>query len=184
MTTTTSQMNIKTFLNLCTGNWFSQRTNYNMSENVTESGKADLSITAIAPDDSRVTQLCQQHRLEPQASFGGLLYNWDTSVDWGKPKQQGSSFMVFIPDGDSLTEGKLLTNVTPQPGVKSFGTYSLGQDNALTLNIDAGNIIVEERLWFASDNLRLRTTVIKSKTANVTHTTFYSEIRKAPPKES
>jgi phycoerythrin-associated linker protein len=180
--TITTQMNLKTFLNLCTGNWFSQRTNYNLNGDKTESSKADLSITLIPPDDSRIIQLCQQHRVDTQNSLGGLLYTWDTSVDWGKPKQQGSSLIVFIPDGENATTGKLLSNVTPQPGVKSFGTYILGQDEALTFIIDTGNTNAEERLWFASDNLRLRTTVIKNLT-KITHTTFYSEIRKAPPKE-
>lgn len=182
MTTTTTQMNIKTFLNLCIGNWFSQRTNYNLSGDQTESSKADLSITEIAPEDSRVTQLCQQHRINSQISLGGLLYSWDTSVDWGKPKLQGSSLIVFIPDGENATTGKLLTNVTSKPGVKSYGTYVLGQDEALTSIVNTEDINAEERLWFASDNLRLRTTVIKSSTG-ITHTTFYSEIRKAPPKE-
>jgi phycoerythrin-associated linker protein len=180
--TTTTQMALKTFLNLCTGNWFSQRTNYSLSGDKTESGKADLSITMITPNDSRITQICQQHRIDPQNSLGGLLYSWDTSVDWGKPKQQGSSLIVFVPDGENATTGKLLTNVTPKPGVKSSGTYILGQDEALTLTIDTGDTNAEERLWFASDNLRLRTTVIKNST-ETTHTTFYSEIRKAPPKE-
>lgn len=184
MTTTTTQMNIKTFLNLCTGNWFSQRTNYNLGGDLTESSKADLSITLIPPDDSRIIQLSQQHRIDPQESLGGLLYSWDTSVDWGKPKQQGSSLIVFLPDQTNpLTRGKLLTNTTSKTGVKSFGTYLLGQDNALTLTIDTGDINAEERLWFASDNLRLRTTVVKNN-AGITHTTFYSEIRKAPPKEN
>jgi phycoerythrin-associated linker protein len=180
--TTKTQMNLKTFLNLCTGNWFSQRTNYSLNSDKTESGKADLGITMIAPNDSKVTQLCQQHCIDPQNSLGGLLYNWDTSVDWGKSKQQGSSLIVFIPDRENATTGKLLSNVTFKPGVKSSGTYILGQDEALTLIVNTESTNAEERLWFASDNLRLRTTVIKNST-EITHTTFYSEIRKAPPKE-
>lgn len=183
MTTTTTQMDIKTFLNLCTGNWFSQRTNYNLGGEKTESSKADLSITMITPEDSQITQLSQQYRIDSKQSLGGLLYSWDNSVDWGKTKQQGSSLIVFIPDAEDAITGKLLTNATPHVGAKSFGTYIYGQDEALTLTINTGNIQAEERLWFASDNLRLRTTVIKNST-QITHTTFYSEIRKAAPKNN
>lgn len=182
MTTTTTQMNIKTFLNLCTGNWFSQRTNYTLSGNQAESSKADLSITLIPSDDPKVIQLCQEHRVDPQQSLGGLVYSWDTSVDWGKPKKQGSSLMVFIPDSENSLTGKLLTNVTNKPGVKSYGNYVLAQDEALTLTIVTGEMSAEERLWFASENLRLRSTVI-SHNSQITHTTFYSEIRKAAPKQ-
>ena len=179
--TTAHQMDIKAFLNLCTGNWFSQRTNYNLIEEKTESSKADLSITMISSEDSQITQLCQQHRIDPKQSLGGLQYSWDNSVDWGKPKQQGSSLMVFIEDGEDTTTGKLLTNAI-KAGMKSTGTYILGRDEALTLIIDTEDVRLEERLWFASDNLRLRTNVIKNSTG-ITHTTFYSEIRKAPPKD-
>ena len=182
MTTTEHQMDIKAFLNLCTGNWFSQRTNYNLSEEKTESSKADLSITMISSEESQIAQLCQQYRIDPQQSLGGLLYSWDNSVDWGKPKQQGSSLMVFVEDTEDTTKGKLITNATLKPDVKSVGTYILGQDEALTLTINTEDIHVEERLWFASENLRLRTNVIKNSTG-ITRTTFYSEIRKAPPKE-
>lgn len=175
--TTAHQMDIKAFLNLCTGNWFSQRTNYNLGEEKTESSKADLSITMISPEEDQITQLCQQHRIDPQQSLGGLQYSWDNSVDWGKPKQQGSSLMVFIEDTEDATTGKLLTDARLKPGMKSEGTYILGRDEALTLIIDTEDVRVEERLWFASDNLRLRTNVIKNATG-IVHTTFYSEIRK------
>ena len=179
---TAEPMDIKAFLNLCTGNWFSQRTNYNLSEEKTESSKADLNITMISSEDSQIAQLCQQYRLDPQQSVGGLVYSWDNSVDWGKPKQQGSSTLVFIEDAENLTTGKLLTDASLKPGVKNMGTYTLGQDEALTLTLKVEDIQIEERLWFASDNLRLRTKTIENPTG-ITRTTFYSEIRKAPPKK-
>ena len=179
--TTAQRMDIKAFLNLCTGNWFSQRTNYNLSEEKTESSKADLSITMISSEDSQLVQLCQQHRIDPSHSLGGLLYSWDNSVDWGKPKQQGSSLMVFVENTEDETRGRLLTNTTLKPGSKQAGTYLLGQDEALTLTLNTEDICIEERLWFASENLRLRTNVIKNSTG-IARTTFYSEIRKAPPK--
>ena len=183
MTTTTTQMDIKTFLNLCAGNWFSQRTHYNLQGEKAESSKADLGITMIPIEDSKITRLCHEYRIDLQHSLGGLLYSWDTSVDWGKPKQQGSSLIVFIADGEDANQGKLLSNTTPKPGAKARGTYILGLDEALTLTIETAGIKLEERIWFASENLRLRSSTTANSTG-VTQTTFYSEIRKAPPKEA
>lgn len=180
MSTTAAEMNLKTFLNLCAGNWFTQRTTYDLVGNETESNKADLNITLISAEDSRVTQLCQQYRIDPQNTLGGLFYSWDTSVDWGKPKKQGNSLMVFVPDSEDNATGKLITSTMPKSG-KVSGTYVLGEDEALTLTINAEDTIADERLWFASENLKLRSTVIKNATGS-THTAFYSEIRKAPPK--
>ncbi len=57
------------------------------------------------------------------------------------------------------------------------GSYVLAKDEALTLTIDNGAGYWQERIWYASDNLRLRQTLLKQgedfKIAG-----FYSEIRK------
>ena len=40
----------------------------------------------------------------------------------------------------------------------------------------------EERQWFASDNFKMRTTVVQYQDGTK-KTSFYSEIRKAPPQK-
>ena len=182
MTETATKMNITNFLQLCSGNWFSQRTNYSLVGEETASNKADISITIVNSQDSQIIQLCQQYRFDPQQSVGGLLYSWDTSVDWGKPKQQGSSLLVFIADSQNERQGKLIINNTSKPGAINSGIYAIGEDDAVTLTINTAESKIQERIWFASNNLKLRTTVVEND-RDTTNTTFYSEIRKAPIKE-
>ncbi len=172
-------MDIKEFIELCAGNWFSQRTNYQVETEKTQSNKADLSITLIPTDDSRISQLCLQNRLDPQLSLAGLHHSWDNSVDWGQTKQTGSSLVILIRNPDNPQTGKIISNLAHQ---NSLGQYILGNDAALTLMFDTDDRSVEERIWFASDNLRLRTTVTKNKDGTMS-TFFYSEIRKAPSKK-
>lgn len=172
-------MDIKEFIALCSGNWFSQRTNYQVETEKTQSNKADLSITLIPTDDSRISQLCLQNRLDPQLSLGGLAHSWDNSADWGKPKQSGSSLMILLQDQDNPQTGKIISHTANQ---NFLGKYILGNDLALTIIFETKERSVEERIWFASDNLRLRTTVTKNEDGSMS-TFFYSEIRKAPPKE-
>ena len=172
-------MNIKKFIDLCTGNWFSQRTNYQVQTEKTESNKADLSVDLIANDDSRIQQICLQNRINPELSIGALQNSWNNSVDWGKPKQQGSSLIVIIPDPENSQTGKIISNAANQ---NLLGKYILGNDSALTLIFETQGKSVEERIWFASDNLRLRTTVVKNEDGTM-NTLFYSEIRKAPVKK-
>jgi phycoerythrin-associated linker protein len=170
-------MDIKTFLDLSAGKWFSQRTNYLPNGDRVENSKADLTIELLPQDDSRIIQLCKNHQIDPQVIIWGTVQSWDTSVDWGKPKQLGTSIVVLIPDTEDH-RGKLLR----QGQDRYRGNYVLGADGALTLSIETENMYAEERQWFASDNLRLRTVTVKSHN-EIEQTSFYSEIRKAPPKQ-
>ena len=170
-------MNLNEFLNLSAGRWFSQRTNYFVGGKANNS-KADITIERIDPQDTKAVELCKKHNLDPQLSVGGTVQSWDNSVDWGKPKQVGSTTVVLVSDSDNDNTGKL---IRPQDS-KVCGYYALGADEALTLTLNTDDMEAEERQWFASDNLKMRTTIIKFNDGRK-QTSFYSEIRKAPPKE-
>jgi phycoerythrin-associated linker protein len=166
-------MNIQKFLDLSSGRWFSQRTNYFLSENKSESSKADITIEFIPPDDSKAIALCEQNHLDSNLIVGGTVQSWDNSVDWGKTKQIGSATLVLVADEQDDRTGKLI-----RQGSKC-GRYALGEDSALTLVFESDQIYAEERQWFASDNFKMRTIVVKYNDGRK-QTSFYSEIRKAP----
>ncbi len=170
-------MDLQKFLDLSAGKWFSQRTNYLLDEQQTASSKADLTIEYISPDDSRAIQLCQKHSLDPELIVGGTVQSWDNSVDWGKTKQVGSAIVILVSNPESDRTGKL---IRPQDN-RIYGRYLLGADEALTLTIETNKIYAEERQWFASDNFKMRTIVVEHSDGRK-QTSFYSEIRKAPPK--
>ena len=170
-------MNIQKFLGLSVGKWFSQRTNYFLDDNKSASSKADITIELIPADDQRAVELCQKHNLDSGLIIGGTVQSWDNSVDWGKTKQLGSATIVLIGDRESDRQGKL---IRPQDA-KVCGHYILGDDEALTLIIETDEVYAEERQWFASDNFKMRTTVFKYSDGKQ-KTSFYSEIRKAAPK--
>lgn len=171
-------MNLQKFLDLSAGKWFSQRTNYFLDENKSISSKADVTIESVPADDQRAVELCQKHRLDSSLIVGGTVQSWDNSVDWGKTKQVGSTTIILVSDPKSDIQGKLIRPEDP----KVCGHYVLGEDEALTLIIDTDELYAEERQWFASDNLKMRTTVVNYKDGKK-QTSFYSEIRKAPVKK-
>ena len=59
----------------------------------------------------------------------------------------------------------------------------LAEDEALNLTLEVGDFLMEERIWFASENLRLRTSLIKGNNG-YSRTAFYSEIRRLPPQKA
>lgn len=170
-------MNLQKFLDLSAGRWFSQRTNYLLDENKAASSKADITIEPIPADDPRALELCQKHSLDPQLVVGGTVQSWDNSVDWGKAKQVGSATIILVGNRSGDRTGKL---IRPQDS-EICGHYVLGEDEALTLIVESDGTYAEERQWFASDNFKMRTTVVKQGDG-IRQTAFYSEIRKAPPK--
>jgi len=56
------------------------------------------------------------------------------------------------------------------------GRYVMGNDDALVLITEYESMYSEERLWFASPNLRLRTSVLK-RFGGFSMASFCSEIR-------
>lgn len=169
-------MQIQEFLQLSSGKWFSQRTSYQLNPEKAENSKSEITINQLELQDPYLLTLCEEHRIDTQAVLGGIKSAWDNSVDWGKPKAQGFSVLVVIPDTPENL-GKILqkTNLSDQPSLSGY--YTIGNDEALTMIIETPDLIIKERLWFPSENLRLRTCIIQSQ-QGWTQTSFYSEIRK------
>jgi phycoerythrin-associated linker protein len=170
-------MNIKDFFKMTAGNWFSQRTNYNLVEGKVDSSKAEIVIEYIDQNASEIIELCDQQGIESNPHLSGVKINWDNSPDWGKPKQKGFSLILLVPDPERMEQGKSIIMRNQTDRVLTVGRYILGDDRALTLTVEKNNFVAEERQWFASDNLRLRSSLLKTGTG-ITQTTFYSEIRR------
>ncbi len=97
-------------------------------------------------------------------------------MEWDKVKNAGSSVLVPIADPDQPNQGKLLRDVGYGGKAGIAGRYILGSDDALTLISSDETMYSEERLWFASPNLRLRTSILK-RADGVSSASFCSEIR-------
>ena len=173
-------MNIQTFFEQFAGDWFSQKTNYNLIENNVDNSKANVTIKLLPANDPEVVELSQKYNLNQDLSLGAIASNWDNSPDWGKPKQQGSSLMLIFTDADDNNTGKVVRVVNPNKIVT--GKYVLAEDQSLTFSIDDNGQSMEERVTFSSDNLRIRNCISKEG-EKVTQTTFYSEIRRVVAKE-
>jgi hypothetical protein len=170
-------MDINTFIEQTGGNWFSQRTTYNLADSQVENSKADLTMEILTLDHPKINQLCNDYQINSEANLKAISTSWDTAPDWGNPKQIGSRMLLLIPDDNNSDTGKIFRLKEKPEKALISGHYSLGKDDSLTLILEENNSQIEERIWFASENLRLRTTVVKEDGYCV-QTSFYSEIRK------
>ena len=174
-------MDIQAFLELCVGRWFSQRSSYQFDSQKAESHKSELTVEWLENTDSLVIALCQEYRIDPNQVIGGQKVSWNSSLDFSKQKQIGTATMIVIPDENTPETGKIIQSFQSQPSKQ--GNYSLGRDEALTLSLEKGDFWLEERVWFASPNLRLRTSLMKGQNG-YSRTAFYSEIRRMAPEEA
>jgi hypothetical protein len=179
-------MEIQAFLELYAGTWFSQRTRYLVSDQTAENHKSEIAIAFLPPSDPALTTLYPEHPLQPEQTLGGWQVQWESIGDWGSPKEKGAATLIFLPDSDRPSEGTVLRGDGQVGTAILQGRYKLGEDEALTLTLKEGNLEAEERIWFASPNLRLRTSLLKQSEGDYQQTAFYSEIRKLnlPPKEA
>ncbi|MEQ9357224.1 phycobiliprotein lyase [Coleofasciculus sp. F4-SAH-05] len=179
-------MDIKEFFEQSAGRWFSQRTSHHLAFKQAENGKSNITIEMIAADAPEVVQLCQQYEVDPDSAICGARVTWDGTMDWDEEKHQGSTVLVPVADPDKPNEGKLLREMGYAEKAPVAGRYIMGDDQALTLITDYETMYSEERLWFASPNLRLRTSILK-RFGGFSMASLSSEIRMGvtkPPQES
>jgi hypothetical protein len=179
-------MNIQEFFEQSAGKWFSQRTSHHLAFKQSESGKSNITIEMLASDAPEVIQLCQQYEIEPESALCGARVSWDGTMEWDDEKHQGSTVIVPVPDTDKPNEGRLLREVGYAEKVPVAGRYMMGEDDALTLITDYETMYSEERLWFASPNLRLRTSILK-RFGGFSMASLSSEIRMGvtkPPQQA
>lgn len=169
-------MDIQEFFQLSAGKWFSQRTSHHLAFKQSESGKSDIKIEILSVDDPEVVKLCEQYDVDPTLAWGGARVTWDGTMEWDEAKHQGSSVLVPICDPEKPNEGKLLRDMGYAEKAGVAGRYIMGSDDALTLITEYETMYSEERIWFASPNLRLRTSILK-RFGGFSMASFCSEIR-------
>jgi hypothetical protein len=169
-------MNIEEFFQLSAGKWFSHRTSHHLAFNKSEDGKSDIIIEMLTADHPDVIKLCQLYGILPSSASCGARVSWNGTMEWEQQKHNGSTMLVLVPDVDKADEGKLLREIGDTEKALVIGRYKMGSDEALTLSTESETIWSEERLWFASPNLRMRVLVVK-RIDGFSTASFTSEIR-------
>ena len=90
-------------------------------------------------------------------------------------RQLNITVMVPVAKADSDIEGTLIS--CPSQGTAIVGSFSLGTDEVMTFTHPQGEHHVSERIWYASENLRLRSTTL-SDADGPSEANFCSEIRR------
>jgi hypothetical protein len=173
-------MDIVEFFELSAGRWSSMRTSHHFAQKQQEGGKTNLEMELLDPGDPAVVQLCTQHQVDPATVLRALRSTWDGIMEFDKVKKPGATVLVAIAS-DQPRQGQLLKSSAGQTPVK--GRYQITDDDQVKLIVESETSYAEERIWFESDNVRLRHSSLK-RADGFSLASFCSEIRllSAPPK--
>lgn len=170
-------MDIETFLEMCAGQWFSQRTSYHLGEEQAQSSKTEIHIERLSPTHREVLTFCEYRQINPHTTLGGMKASWKNLADGKNLPTATSATLILLPDTGHPQRGEIWQAREGNFQQITAGRYLLGADEALTLTLQGAEAYWEERLWFASPNLRLRTSLVKQGDG-WSATAFYSEIRR------
>lgn len=178
-------MNVMEFFELSTGRWRSQRTTHHLAFRRAEAGESEIHVEAFPADHPKVVEICQLHQVDPSLAIGGAFVSWHGAMGWDRDddNHEGSTVFALIPDAANPQQGTLLRERGYAEIVPVAGQYEMDDEGALVLTTDYETMSSVERFWFASPNLRMRTSTVK-RFGGFSTATFCTEMRVDEASES
>jgi phycoerythrin-associated linker protein len=106
---------------------------------------------------------------------------WEAESDWepDDPTAVSAGSCILVPLQLSETKGLIVRSVGYAEAEQATSQYEFSSDGTLLLSTIYGQSIAEERIWFASENVRCRSSVVKtSEGSGILQTSFASEVRR------
>ncbi len=184
----TGIMDAMQFFESSAGTWHSQRTTHHLPFRRAELGGSAIQVEALPADDDRVAEICQMHEIDPSQAAGGAFVQWSGSMQWDREDDEnhaGSTVFAIVPDADDPTKGKMLRERGYAEIVPVAGQFEMDAEGGLTLITEYETMSSIERFWFASPDVRMRTSTVK-RFGGFSTATFCTENRlstKAEPLE-
>lgn len=182
--TTQACMTIEQFVAQSSGKWRSMRSGHSLAFQQFEEVLSEVTIEAISKDDSAVKQLLEsslanKHNLETISS--PFKMEWCAESDWEPedPSEVSSGSCIIVPLVKDISSGTLIRSVGYAEAEAAISEYNFSNDGTFTLTTNYEQSIAEEKIWFVSENVRCRSSVLRTSAGSgVLQTSFASEVRR------
>lgn len=182
--TTQACMTIEQFVAQSSGKWRSMRSGHSLAFQQFEEVLSEVTIEAISKDDSAVKQLLEsslanKHNLETISS--PFKMEWCAESDWEPedPSEVSSGSCIIIPLVKDISSGTLIRSVGYAEAQAAVSEYNFSNDGTFMLTTNYEQSIAEEKIWFVSENVRCRSSVLRTSAGSgVLQTSFASEVRR------
>ncbi len=174
-------MDLEQFVAQSEGHWRSMRSGHSLAFQQFEEVLSEVIIERVNLDDPEVINLLAAHADQKGSPTAPFRMQWRAESDW-EPDDPGAvaeGSCVLVPLLSSSTTGVLLRSVGYAEKEQAAGQFSFLADGTFLLTTPYGQSIAEERIWFVAENVRCRSSVLKtSEGSGVLQTSFASEVRR------
>lgn len=176
-----SGMTVEEFFEKSLGEWRSQRSSHNLAWTQFEAITSDIEIVEKPTEDKAVKELCANNDVDPGDVVTSIEMSWEAESDWDDDDDaepaEGCVLMSVVKD--SPTTGRLLRSKGYAEEIPAVGTWVMTAEGAFVLKTAYDVAAAEERIWFATPDLRLRVSNIRTSSGRgVITSSFSSEIRR------
>ena len=182
--TTQAWMTIEQFVAQSSGKWRSMRSGHSLAFQQFEEVLSEVTVEEISKDDSAVKQLLEssiakKHNLDTISS--PFKMEWCAESDWEPedPSEVSSGSCIIVPLVKDISSGTLIRSVGYAEAEAAISEYNFSNDGTFTLTTNYEQSIAEEKIWFVSENVRCRSSVLRTSAGSgVLQTSFASEVRR------
>lgn len=171
-------MTVDDFFSRSMGDWFSQRSSHNLIWKQFEAITSEIQIREVSPGTPDLQALCTQNSVSEEDIAIGLKMDWEGESDWDDEEVlAGSATMAVIKD--EPTRGRLLRSVGYAETIPAVGDWEMTDEGVFVLKTFYEAAAAEERIWFATPDLRMRVSQIRTSSGTgVVTASFSTEVRK------
>ena len=182
--TTQACMTIEQFVAQSTGRWRSMRSGHSLAFQQFEEVLSEVTIEEISREDSAIKELLEsslanQYNLDTISS--PFKMEWCAESDWepDDPSEVSSGSCIIVPFAKGISSGTLIRSVGYAEAEAAISEYKFSNDGTFTLTTNYEQSIAEEKIWFVSENVRCRSSVLRTSAGSgVLQTSFASEVRR------
>ena len=178
------RMTIEQFVAQSSGKWRSMRSGHSLAFQQFEEVLSEVVIEELSKEDPGVKQLLESSlaKEHDKCSISSpFKMEWCAESDWepDDPSEVSSGSCIIVPLAKDKSSGTLIRSVGYAESEAAISEYHFLDDGTFTLTTQYEQSIAEERIWFVSENVRCRSSVLRTSAGSgVLQTSFASEVRR------
>jgi len=169
---------IKEFIHKSIGEWKSIRSTHTLAFQEFENTNSSLIISYQNIESDEVIDIKNRLKCSKDLSFA-IKISWKSVSEWTteNKSQESKTILIFVPKDEF--KGTLIKDKGYAELIPTTSRYYMDETKTFNIQSEYNSTISEEKIWFLSENVRSRYSVIKNKINNgILQTSHATEIRK------